>query len=177
MHRILVIGSPGAGKTTLALRMAERLGLPLTHLDREYWRPGWIKPLSDEWEAQAARLAAEPSWIMDGEYLDEAGLQVARATSIVMLDRPRALCLFRAIWRVVLNYRKERPDLGEGCPEYFNRDYVTFVRFIWTYPKKIRPKMLAVLRSLRPDQTGFILKSQAEIQAFEADLPAVLKAA
>ncbi|MFI6132271.1 hypothetical protein [Micromonospora sp. NPDC051141] len=42
MRRILVVGSSGAGKSTVAGELARRLDLPLIHLDRHYWRPGWV---------------------------------------------------------------------------------------------------------------------------------------
>ena len=43
MRRALVIGSGGAGKSTLARELGARAGLPVVHLDRLYWRPGWTK--------------------------------------------------------------------------------------------------------------------------------------
>ncbi|MGO4571688.1 AAA family ATPase [Microvirga sp. 2TAF3] len=177
MRRILVIGSPGAGKTTLARRIAERLSLPLVHLDREYWRAGWVKPADDEWEIQAAALAEKPSWVMDGEYLDLSGKLLARATTVIWLDLPNWLCLSRALKRLALHYRKERTDLAEGCPEYFNRDYVTFIKDIWTYPARIRPKMIELLRNLRPDQNCVILRSRREVEDFAARLPSTLQGA
>ncbi|WP_162559354.1 AAA family ATPase [Microvirga sp. 17 mud 1-3] len=174
MRRILVIGSPGAGKTTLARRIAAALGLPLVHLDREYWRPGWVKPADEDWDRQAADLAERPAWVMDGEYFDSADRLLARATAVVWLDLPAWLCLPRALGRLALNYRKERPDLAEGCPEYFNRDYVTFIGDILSYPSRLRPGILARLDGLRPDQDRIVLRSSREVKTFADGLPSTI---
>ena len=56
MQRVLVIGSPGAGKSTLSHQLAERTGLPLHHLDRMHWLPGWIERDRDVINARAARM-------------------------------------------------------------------------------------------------------------------------
>ena len=50
MERVLILGSPGAGKSTFARRLAERSGLPLIHLDKHFWRPGWVEPAPEEWQ-------------------------------------------------------------------------------------------------------------------------------
>ena len=68
MRRIAIIGTGGAGKTTLALELGRRLGIPVVHLDRVFWRPGWVGPAADEWrETHRAALAAD-AWIADGNY-------------------------------------------------------------------------------------------------------------
>ena len=41
MRRVLVIGSPGAGKTTLSTRLAAKLGVPVHYLDLHHWLPDW----------------------------------------------------------------------------------------------------------------------------------------
>src|SRR5439155_869046 len=58
MKRVLVIGSGGTGKTTVARRLAQRTGLPLIHLDLLYWRPGWQPTPGDEWQQTVGRLVA-----------------------------------------------------------------------------------------------------------------------
>ena len=58
MQRVMVIGSPGAGKSTFARAIAERLGLPLIHLDAEYWQAGWVEPPADEWRGRVVELVA-----------------------------------------------------------------------------------------------------------------------
>ncbi|MBZ6075104.1 AAA family ATPase [Microvirga puerhi] len=174
MRRILVIGSPGAGKTTLARRIAEALDLPLVHLDREYWRPGWVKPSDEAWDRQADELAARPAWVMDGEYFDLSDRLITRATTIIWLDLPNWLCLYRALGRLTRHYRQERSDLAEGCPEYFNWDYVTFIRDIWKYPSRNRPGILARLRALRPDQECIILRSSHAVRELADGLPSTL---
>lgn len=174
MQRILVIGSPGAGKSTLASRLAERLGLPLIHLDREYFGPGWTTPTKPEWRAQVTALAARPAWIMEGNYASTFDIRVPRATAIVWLDLPRRQCLGSALWRVVRHYGRTRPDLGPGCIERFD---LSFMRWIWSYPHKMRPKTARMLERLRPDQRVYTLRSRSDIPALEAELATFREAA
>src|SRR5687768_16103132 len=68
MKRVLVIGSPGAGKSVFSRRLGEITGLPVIHLDQHYWRPGWIEPSKDVWSRQVTELLQRDSWIIDGNY-------------------------------------------------------------------------------------------------------------
>ena len=174
MQRILVIGSPGAGKSTLASRIAGRLGLPLIHLDREYFGPGWTVPSKAEWRERVKALAARPSWVMDGNYASTFDIRVPRATAIVWLDLPRWQCLASVLWRVARNYGRVRPDLGSDCIERFDW---SFMRWIWSYPRKMRPKTARMLQRLRPDQRVYVLRSRSEIAALEAELSTLREAA
>ncbi len=174
MQRILVIGSPGAGKSTLASRLAGRLNLPLIHLDREYFGPGWTMPPKDEWRERVKALAARPAWVMDGNYASTFDLRVPRATAIVWLDLPRWRCILSVLWRVARNYGRHRPDLGSAGPERFDW---SFMRWIWSYPEKMRPKTMRMLERLRVDQRVFVLRSRSNIPALEAALSTVKEAA
>ena len=68
MQRVLVIGSPGAGKSTLSHQLAERTGLPLHHLDQLFWLSGWVERDRDEGRAELAEVLAGERWINDGNY-------------------------------------------------------------------------------------------------------------
>lgn len=93
MRRVMVIGSPGAGKSTLARELAKVTDLPLRHLDAEYWLPGWIERDPAEWHAKQTALIAGDRWIIDGNYGASLPLRIAAADTIVWLDYPTWLCL------------------------------------------------------------------------------------
>jgi adenylate kinase family enzyme len=172
--RILVIGSPGAGKSTLARRLARRLDLPLVHLDREFFGPGWSEPPRPDWRRQVARLVAQPRWVMDGNYGSTFDLRVPRASVVIWLDLPRWRCLLNVTWRVLRYYGRRRPDLGPDCIERFNWP---FMKWVWAYPQRARPITIAMLKRLRPEQQAFILRSWAEIPAIEHRLSTLRDAA
>jgi adenylate kinase family enzyme len=172
MRRIMVIGCSGSGKSTLARRMAERLGLPLIHLDRHYWKPGWVQSREGEWRSVVTELAARPEWIMDGNYSGTFDIRVPRAEGIVFLDLPRWRCMLRILRRIVCGYGRSRGDVAEGCPERFDW---SFLKFAWECPARSRPKTLLMLHTLRADQIRVVLRSPAEVRAFEAGLPDSLK--
>ncbi len=52
MRRVLVIGCPGTGKSTLTRALAETLGLPAVYLDRLWWKSGWINRTRAEFDAR-----------------------------------------------------------------------------------------------------------------------------
>src|SRR5262249_4327019 len=54
MRRILVIGISGAGKNTFTRKLAAKTGLPVIHLDTEFWKPGWGETERAEWRAKVA---------------------------------------------------------------------------------------------------------------------------
>src|SRR6185503_9986356 len=68
MQRVLVIGSGGSGKSTVAAQLGELLNLELHHLDKFFWSPGWVKPEPDQWIKTVTDLMDRDSWIMDGNY-------------------------------------------------------------------------------------------------------------
>lgn len=73
MERAAIIGPGGAGKSTLARKLGEVTGLPVIHLDREHWPPGWVEPPRDEWESRVQELAAramDHRWQLRRDYGD-----------------------------------------------------------------------------------------------------------
>jgi adenylate kinase family enzyme len=167
MQRILVIGSPGAGKSTLARRIAETLGLPLIHLDQEYWSAGWVEPARETWFERVAALARRPAWVMDGNYSGTMSSRLPQATLVVWLDVPRWRCMLRVLKRIARYRGSVRPDMAEGCPERLSLE---FLRYVWTYEKRHRSETLALMRTLRPDQRGITLRNPHEIAAFMDEL-------
>ena len=117
MRRILVIGNSGGGKSTLARRLGEKLGLPVIHLDVLFWKPGWVESERDDYLARVMAALAAPAWICDGQFTASFHLRMPLADTIVWIDQPPALCLVRAIWRAVTYRDGGRPDMADGCTE------------------------------------------------------------
>jgi adenylate kinase family enzyme len=135
MRRVLVVGGPGAGKSTFARRLGARLQLPVVHLDFHYWRSGWQEPALGEWRNAVAALAAAQTWVMDGNYANTYDIRMPLADSLVWLDYPRAICMRRVLWRTLRGFGRTRSDLPPGCREKLDPE---FLRFVWQYRGKHR---------------------------------------
>ena len=141
-QRIAVIGSPGAGKSTLATAIAMAAGLPLIHLDREHWQPGWVEPAPAEWHARSVALAQASTWVIDGQYSSTLPTRLRRAELIVYLDLPTIACLWGIMSRARRWRGQVRPDMGAGCPERLDGE---FVRYVLGFRRRVRPQVEALL--------------------------------
>jgi len=139
MRRVMVVGCAGAGKTTFARRLAERVALPVVHLDQHFWRPGWEIPDMNDWRQQIIALANAPVWIMDGNYFNTYDVRMPRADTLIWLDYPRGTCVRRVLLRTAAGYGRTRADLPERCPERFD---LPFLRYVWNFPKQHRPRIV-----------------------------------
>ncbi len=163
MRTVAVIGCPGAGKSTFARRLGAILGIEVIHLDRLYWRPGWVPTPAEEWvRIQEAALRAD-RWIVDGNYARTLSLRVAAADTVIFLDFPTAVCLCRSLLRVARSRRTPRPDMADGCRERVNLE---FLRFIWGFRRAKRPDMVRRLRAVEGDKDVVHLRSSREADAF-----------
>ncbi len=157
-RRILVVGIPGAGKSTFARALAARTGLPLIHLDQEFWQPGWVVTPRDAWRAKQVDFVARDAWIMEGNYDNSLDIRAPRADCIVWFDTGRGRALWRIARRIATSYGRVRPDMAPGCPEQID---AAFLRYIWTFNDVQRPRVAAALRTYAPDVNPIMIGSDA----------------
>lgn len=150
-RRIAIIGSPGAGKSTLARAIGARTGLPVIHLDQLHWEPGWTEPEERVWQARVAQAAEGERWIIDGNYGGTMETRFARADLVLWLDFPTALCLWRIGKRIARGYGRVRADMAPGCPEKLDWSFLSYVA---RFRRDGRPRLLAAL----PEATGTVIR-------------------
>ena len=117
-RRVIVTGLAGSGKSTLSLALAAKTGLPVIHLDLQFWKPGWVAPSETEWRERQWSVLGGDAWIADGNYHETLDLRLERADTVVFLDMPWWLCAGRAFLR---GFRMPG-ELPEGC------DYSAWMR-------------------------------------------------
>jgi adenylate kinase family enzyme len=168
VRRVAVIGSGGAGKSVFARDLAARLGIPVVHLDPLFWRPGWIETPHDEWRAKQQELVAAETWVIEGNHAPTLDVRLRAADTVVMLDRTRAVCMWRVMRRRLTYRRRDRPDRAMGCPEKLN---LSFLRWVWSFPAEGKAEVLAAVRDFGAGATFHQLRTQRDVDQFLAALP------
>ena len=162
MKRIIIIGCGGSGKSTLARKMGEKLNLPVVHLDRLYWNPGWQEVSSAEFDEKLAAELSKPQWIIDGNFSRTMPQRLAACDTVIYLDYNSFVCLWGVICRVVKSYGKTRPDMGEGCPERFD---LVFLKWVWQYNRKNRDRNYQYLNETNHAET-YAFKNRRQLKKF-----------
>jgi adenylate kinase family enzyme len=165
VERVLVIGSPGAGKSTLATEIARRTGLPLVHMDQLAWKAGWVEASLDELDAKVREAVAGPRWVIDGNYGRTLPLRLPRADTVIDLDLPRWLCVWSILRRRLQHRGRTRADMTPGCPERVDWEFLIYtIRFGDGGRRRIE-ESLAGFAGRRVK-----LRSRGQVRAFLASL-------
>lgn len=162
MKRVLVIGCPGSGKTTLSKALADKTKLPVIHLDKIQWTGDWECIRGEDFDRILLEKMQAPYWIIDGNYNRTIPIRLRECDTVIFLDYPTYVSLFGALKRVISNYGKVRDDMGGNCRERFDP---TFFWFILTFNLKNRRRYHKLLDSA-DDKNIIILKSRKEADKF-----------
>ena len=162
----MIIGFSGCGKSTLARRMGDMLGIEPTHMDALHWLPGWVES-SDEHKIELLRpVLQKDSWIIEGAYRRILWKErLDNADTVIFLDYNRFLCLWRVLKRRIMYSGKTRPDMGEGCPEKIDLEFLKWV--VWDGRKK-RKGNYEILEYLKAntDKQIYIFRTPKEEMLF-----------
>ena len=104
MERIMIIGCGGSGKSTLARQLGEKTGLPVIHLDKLFWRPGWVNLTREEFDVVHNAAIEEKKWILDGNFDRTMEPRIRRCDTVVYLDFSRIACLCGVMKRILTTY-------------------------------------------------------------------------
>ena len=168
MKRIVIVGSGGSGKSTLAVQVGLALGVEVTHLDTLFWKPGWVRVSAAEQEAIVREVASRASWIIDGDHVRSQPVRFAAADTIVFLDLPRSICVWRTVRRFVQYRGRSRTGMAAGCPERLNG---TLLRWVWRYPSDNRAQVLENMGRYGKGCRVVMLRSPKEVRRFLGALP------
>ena len=164
MHRVVVIGCGGAGKTTFARALAARLELPAVHLDA--LRDGAGDRLQGEqFRSAHARVIREERWVIDGMRFDTLEARLTRADTAIYLDLPARSCYAGIVRRRIAHRGRDDPESG-----VFDRITWQFLRWVWSFHRRDRPRILALLRRHAATTRVVVLHSRSEGTAFLARL-------
>ena len=165
MKKIIVVGSGGAGKSTFARKLGAALDIEVIHLDKIYWHAGWVKTPEDEWVEIIRQLVKRESWIMDGNFGGTREIRMQACDTVILLDTPRRVCLYRVLRRAMLYRNRSRPDMAAGCNERLDWD---FIKWVWNYPSRAKTRVKAELERYR-HKTVIVLRSKSDIDQFLAN--------
>ena len=113
-----MIGSAGSGKTTVATELAEVLGCAHIELDAIFQQPGWTHPDTEEFRRQIHAAVSAPAWVADGNYSAVRDLVWQQADTVLCLDFPRPVVMYRLIARS-LRRAYHQTELWNGNRESF----------------------------------------------------------
>jgi len=167
LHKILVIGCCGAGKSTFSKKLQAILKLELIHLDQYYHKPNWEEPKKVEWEKRVNNLVQKPSWIMDGNYSETMDIRIKNADTIIYLDYPILKCFWRVIKRVFKYNGIQRSDMANGCKEEFDLE---FLYFVLMFNIRFRKEILTKLNLVKDKKEVCVFKTDKQADKFLAQI-------
>lgn len=157
--RIMIIGSPGSGKSTFARKYRDSSGLPLFYLDMIKHRPDRTEISREEFDIKLTEIIKLPEWIIDGNYQRTLEMRMKEADTIILFDLPTEVCLEGAKARIGTK-REDLPWIeAEATLEG------GFLQSIEDFSEKQLPEIYSLLKKYS-DKEIVIFKSREEADAF-----------
>jgi len=166
-RRILVIGSPGAGKSTFARKLRDRTGLPLYYLDMLFHRPDRTTASRESFDDALAAILSTEQWIIDGNYQRTLPLRFEACTDVFFFDLPVEDCLRGAEARIGQK-REDMPWVEESFDAAFRQ-------YILDFSTDQRPRIYHLIAQYADTKSIVVFRSREEADAWLENGQAVRK--
>ena len=167
MNRVIVIGCPGAAKSTFSRKLSAKTGLPLHYLDMIWHLPDRTTLTREDFVEHLQDLISGDKWIIDGNYLHTLPMRLKRCDTVFFFDIPLDICLAGAEERLG-KWREDMPWTdNEMDPE--------FRQWIIDFPKQQLPVIRKLLSERQNDVNVFTFHSRTESDIFIANLKSHIK--
>lgn len=157
MKKVIVIGCPGAGKSSFARKLRDASGIPLYYLDMIWHRPDRTNVSREEFDLRLREILQKDRWIIDGNYLRTLEMRLQECDTVFLLDYPVEVCLEGARSRIGKT-REDMPWIETEFDEEFRQ-------WILDFEKKQRPQIYALLEKYKEGRDIFIFRSREEGKA------------
>ena len=157
MKRIIVIGCPGSGKSTVSRGLHNKTGIPLYHLDMMYWNADKTTVEKSVFLERLTSVLEKDEWIIDGNYGSTMELRMAACDTVIFLDYPLEVCLD--------GIKKRQGKPRSDIPWCDTEEDAEFIKFIKNYNEQQKPQVLELLEKCS-DKNIIILKSREQADAF-----------
>ncbi|CAM3238662.1 topology modulation protein [Filibacter tadaridae] len=165
MNKVMVIGvSAGAGKSTFARQIGELTGIKVTYLDRLYWKPNWVEASKEEFTEAQESAVHTSKWIIEGNYSSTFAIREPYADTVIYLELPLFICLYRVLKRRVQFHGRTRDDIGEGCKEKIDWAFLKYI--LTTYGPRKKAMIKRMQHYANEGKTVHHLKTPTQIEGF-----------
>ena len=157
MKKVIVIGCPGSGKSTVSRALHNKIEIPLYHLDMMYWNADKTTVEKSVFLERLSAVLEKDEWIIDGNYGSTMELRMAACDMVIFLDYPLDVCLDG------IKERREKPR--SDMPWIVTEEDAEFIEFIKNYNEQQKPKVLELLKKYS-DKNIIVLESREQADAF-----------
>ena len=157
MKKVIVIGCPGSGKSTVSRALHNKTGIPLYHLDMMYWNADETTVEKSVFLERLSAVLEKDEWIIDGNYGSTMELRMAACDTVIFLDYPLDVCLD--------GIKERRGKPRSDMPWIETEEDAEFIEFIKNYNEQQKPKVLELLKKYG-DKNIIVFKSREQADAF-----------
>ena len=157
-RKIIIVGSPGSGKSYFAKVLSKLTRIPVYHLDMINWKPNWQPTPREELRKTLNEIMDNDEWIIDGNYSGTMEDRFKRAEVVCFLDLPAEVCLE--------SERKRRGKKRDDLPNYLEeKDDPDFEEYIMNFQDTGKIRILSMIEK-HPNIPVITFKTRDEVNAY-----------
>lgn len=141
MRRLVIVGATGAGKSTLAEQLSELLKCPFIELDALFWKPGWNESSEVEFHRKVDSALRGESWVVSGNYRVVRDIVWSRADTLIWLDFPLYILLWRLLRRTIRRVASKELLWGTNQERFSHQFLSRDSLFLWAVKSQQRHKI------------------------------------